>query len=302
MPSVSVIIPTYNCASMLKEAIQSVLEQTYADYEVIVVDDGSIDNTCEVVNTFTDERIRYVFQENRGRSAARNHGINLAQGKYIAFLDSDDLFLPTKLEKQVSCMEKNPGVLLSHTSYLRVNVRGEFIAEVKSGTFSGKVYPNILRRCPTATPTVMIRKEALGENLRFEETIHIGEDVILWTQLAKKSKFIGITEPLTKVRIHGGNAAFDPKMQIVGLTNIIEYAIKRDPDLSFIVRPKLLLDIYLYIAWKYLHTREKTRSLKYLKLALLNQPLTLPFSVMRKLSHMLYLETIDRCRRIQEKR
>ncbi len=124
--------------------------------------------TGEVVNKFSDKRVRYMFRKNRGCSNARNHGISLAQGRYIAFLDSADVFVPAKLEKQVSCMENNPGVLLSHTSYLRIDANGEYIKEVKSGTFSGKVYPNIMRWCPIATPTVMILREALGESLRFE--------------------------------------------------------------------------------------------------------------------------------------
>jgi glycosyltransferase involved in cell wall biosynthesis len=296
MPTVSVVIPTYNRAPMLREAIQSVLDQTYSEHEIIVVDDGSTDNTREVVNKFSDKRVRYVFQENRGRSNARNHGISLAQGRYIAFLDSDDVFVPAKLEKQVSCMEKNPGVLLSHTSYLRIDANEEYIKEVTSGTFSGKVYPNIMRWCPIATPTVMILREALGESLRFEESIHIGEDIILWAQLAKKSPFIGITEPLTKVRMHRNNAAFDPHAQITGLTNIVEFAIRLDPDLHFITRHRLLSDVYLAIGWNYFLANEKARSLKFLMLALLNQPLNPPIALICKLSTMFHSGSINRCR------
>jgi glycosyltransferase involved in cell wall biosynthesis len=286
---------------MLKEAIQSVLNQTYSDYEIIVVDDGSTDNTLEVVNAFSEKRVRYVLQQNRGPSNARNHAISLARGKYIAFLDSDDLFLPTKMEKQIACMEENPGILLSHTSYLRIGAEGEFIEEVQSGTFSGKVYPHIIRHCPIATPTVLILRAALGENLRFIETIQIGEDVILWTQLARKSTILGIDEPLSKVRIHGHNAALDPRQQIIGLMNIIEYTIRRNPDLSFLIRRMLLSDIYLNIGFNYLRTRNRVQFLKFLGLAEYMQPLEPPLFMMCRLSSMLHLEPVGRFRRIYGK-
>jgi glycosyltransferase involved in cell wall biosynthesis len=301
MPTVSVVIPTYNNASVVKEAIQSVLEQTLSDYEIIVVDDGSTDNTREVVSSFSDKRIRYVYQENHGRSSARNHAISIAQGRYIAFLDSDDLFLPTKLEKQVTYMEKNPGVLLSHTSYLRVNAQGEYIEKVKSGTFSGRVYPEIVRGCPIATPTVMIQRRALGGNLRFEENILIGEDVILWTQLARKSIILGIDEPLAKVRIRGNNAALDPRQQIIGLMNMIEYTIRWSPDFSFIVRRRLLSDIYLKIGFNYLRIGNVVQFLKFSGLAEYMQPLEPPFLMMGMLSSKLHLEPLGRFRRIYGK-
>jgi glycosyltransferase involved in cell wall biosynthesis len=105
MPTVSVIIPTYNRANYICEAIDSILAQTYADYEIIVVDDGSTDGTRQALQRWIDDgTICYYYQENRGESAARNHGIRKARGQYIAFLDSDDLFLPTKFEKQVACL------------------------------------------------------------------------------------------------------------------------------------------------------------------------------------------------------
>lgn len=107
MPKVSVVIPTHNRSSLLRRAIQSVLDQTYQDFEIIVVDDASTDDTEAVVKGFADERIRYVrHSENRGEAASRNTGIRLAKGEYIAGHDDDDVWLPPKLEKQVKAFEK----------------------------------------------------------------------------------------------------------------------------------------------------------------------------------------------------
>jgi glycosyltransferase involved in cell wall biosynthesis len=122
MPSVSIIIPTYNRAHMLLKAIQSVLNQTYQDFEVIMVDDGSTNNTEEVVRNLRDERIQYFQHEkNRGVAVSRNTGIQVANSKYIAFLDSDDEWFPTKLEKQVNRFKESKAVLISHHVRLALN-------------------------------------------------------------------------------------------------------------------------------------------------------------------------------------
>jgi hypothetical protein len=258
MPRVSVIIPFYNTRPQwLQESIQSVLAQTYTDFEVILVDDGSTESLSSLVSV-SDERVRYVRQENKGAAAARNHGIRLALGQYLAFLDSDDVFLSTKLEKQVAAMDSHLDALLSHTSYQRMTADGTPVRLVRSGTLTGRVYPQIIRRCTIATPTVMVRSEALGERRRFEESLRVGEDVILWIRLAKESAILGIDEPLAKVRIHGNNASLSPQAQITGLRNLIDHVVKDNPDLSLCFRLQVLSGTYAMIAYwhfrKYLPT------------------------------------------------
>ena len=118
MPTVSVIIPAYNRADLIGETLESVFAQTYRDYEIIVVDDGSTDNTKEVLASLAAAgKLRYTYQENAGLPAARNTGIRLAVGKYVAFLDSDDLFAPDKLEKQVAVFEANLDAMLVHSGF-----------------------------------------------------------------------------------------------------------------------------------------------------------------------------------------
>ena len=125
MPKVSVIIPTYNRAHLIGRSIQSVLNQTYQDFEIIIVDDGSTDDTEDVIRNFNDSRIIYIrHKENKGPSAARNTGIKASKGEFIAFQDSDDEWFPEKLDKQIEAFEMNPGFGIIYTDMLRIDKEG----------------------------------------------------------------------------------------------------------------------------------------------------------------------------------
>ncbi len=242
MPTVSVVIPFYNRVEWLKEAIRSVFSQTYDDYEIVVVNDGSEEDISSLANLFS-KKLRYFERPHKGRSAARNEGMRLAGGKYIAFLDADDLFMPEKLKRQVVLMEKNPHILLSHTSYTRIDAAGNCMDIVESGRFTGSVYPRIVYGCPIATPTVMLHAEAV-KSLSFEEALDAGEDILLWSLIAKKAPILGIPEPLTQVRIHGCNAAFKPYEFLEANRTIIRYACRDDSNLSPVFRLKAHSSIY----------------------------------------------------------
>jgi glycosyltransferase involved in cell wall biosynthesis len=272
MPRVSVIIPCYNRVEWLREAIRSVLDQSEPDLEVIVVDDGSsIDITPWVESD--DSRVRLVRQENRGPSAARNRGIELARGAYIAFLDSDDRFLPGKLKRQLATMDAHPEVLLSHTSYEQINQTGESLAVVGSGRFTGDVYPNIYAGCPIATPTVMVRRDALINDTRFDETVRVAEDILFWAQLARRSQIVGMEEILSQVRLHGLNASLNPVTQIAGLSNLLRRGVRRDPAVNFTARQQLARRIYQSMAVTYRKQGRKSMGRLYGALAFLAWPL-----------------------------
>lgn len=130
MVNVSVIIPAYNGASYIGEAIDSVLAQTYNNYEIIVVDDGSTDNTSQIVRAYGD-RVHYIYQENQGVAVSRNQGIRASQGEYIAFLDQDDLFFPNKLFEQLFCFELHPEAGIIHSGWQRINYCGEILGKVE---------------------------------------------------------------------------------------------------------------------------------------------------------------------------
>ena len=225
---ISVIIPFKNRLGWLLESIESVLSQTYKNVEIIVVDDASDVDLAPLHNLVkSDSRIVYLLSEGKGVSAARNTGISRATGAYIAFLDSDDLFCPEKLEIQLNYMI-DECLSFSHTSYSRMTVEGHTMEHRDTSHFKGKVFPEVLCGCPVATPAVMAEAELLRKN-RFDETISIGEDTCLWIDISYKHEFGAIKTPLVKVRIAETSAFQNKEKQMMGLTNIMSH-IARNPS------------------------------------------------------------------------
>jgi glycosyltransferase involved in cell wall biosynthesis len=251
MPKVSVIIPTYNRASVVQEAIQSVLDQTYTDYEVIVVDDGSTDNTRRAILDLTEHgrKVRYVYQRHRGRSAARNLGLRWARGEYIAFLDSDDRFLPHKLHVQVSALKENPDFGMAYCSTLEMDKRGHTLeADSHSRTsLSGWIYPELLfiKGTIIKTPSVMVRADILSEIGSFDETMDVCEDLDLWRRIARRYKILQIEEPLTMVRSKNYDPSILPE-KVAARILFYEKAIIEDPDLEKSIQSKLFSEMYCH--------------------------------------------------------
>lgn len=204
-PTVSVIIPTYNRAKILGKVIQSVLDQTYKDFEIIIVDDGSTDDTKQVLAQYKN-KIIYIYQENQGGAVARNTGINHANGKYIAFLDSDDLWFPQKLKKQVEILEQHDDFALVYTNILYIDDAGRFKSPGYSSKkfLSGYMFKETLFRKIMCghPPTWLIRKTCFEEIGSFDPDFRTSHDRDMIIRIAKKWKIYGIKEPLTMIRQH----------------------------------------------------------------------------------------------------
>jgi len=203
-PTVSVVLPTYNRAHLVGGAIQSVLDQTYRDFEIIVVDDGSSDNTEEVIKSFSDPRIRYVrHQENRGGSAARNTGIKLAKGEFIAFQDSDDEWLSEKLDKQIKTI-KNLNFIewggIYCGFYLVLNKR----CVEKKATMVGNLKRELLNEELDigASSTLLFPIEVITEIGLFDETFDRHQDWEYLIRFFRRYKLFAVEEPLVKVYGH----------------------------------------------------------------------------------------------------
>ena len=202
-PTVSVIIPTYNRAHLIGRAIQSVLNQTYQDFEIIVVDDASTDNAEEIVNSFDDKRIRYIrLKENSGTSAApRNTAIRIARGKYIAFLDSDDEWLPEKLEKQIRLFEtvfSKVGIIYTDMWRINKNEKKKYWHSSRIMPEDGIIYEEALnyRVEFIGTATLAIKKECFGKAGLFDEKLPMYIDTELLMRMSKYYCFCHIEEPL----------------------------------------------------------------------------------------------------------
>jgi glycosyltransferase involved in cell wall biosynthesis len=194
-PRVSVIIPTYNRARIIEEAVDSVLAQDYKDFELIIVDDGSTDNTSEVLAPYGNEA-SILFQENKGVSAARNRGIAEASGMLIAFLDSDDLWLPQKLSAQVEFFNQKPEALICQTEevWVRNGIRVNPGRRHKKP--SGMIFEPSLKLCLVSPSAVMIRRELLDRTGGFDETLPACEDYDLWLRISCRVPVYLIETPL----------------------------------------------------------------------------------------------------------
>lgn len=206
-PLVSVIIPTYNRCQLVQEAIDSVLVQTHPHYELIVVDDGSTDGTGDVLQTRYAGKIIYIWQENQGESAARNYGISAARGEYIAFLDSDDLWLPEKLSRQVSVLENNPDVGAVFCQAWHIDGNGQRLDLQPLGFNSVPADFDLdtllmRNRIPAGASTGMIRSSIFEKIGTFSQDIRYGEDWDLWLRISANSSIILIPEPLVSYRQH----------------------------------------------------------------------------------------------------
>lgn len=223
-PRVSVIIPTYNRAALLNQAIVSVLDQTFTDFELIVVDDGSTDDTPTVVSAFQDRRIRYVYQDNAGRSAARNRGIELARGEYVAFLDSDDLYLPNKLAVQVAVFERSPALGLVGGGFRQVNEKGDVLSEVCPWLrFSCLDLHTWLFACPQMPSSVMVQREWLTRVGGFDGSVETAEDWDLFLRLARAGCQMAWVEKLVSAyRIHSANSVTRASSHVRSMVAVLD--------------------------------------------------------------------------------
>ncbi len=192
---VSCIIPTYNRAIYLKQAIDSVLNQQFDSYELIVVDDGSSDNTASIVNEY-GSNIRYVKQYNRGVSAARNLGLEIARGKYIAYLDSDDLWTPCKLSIQSRFLEQNLDYCLCYTEEIWYRNGIRVNPGKRHRKYSGYIFPKCLPLCIISPSSAMMHKKILEMIGGFNEDLPAAEDYDLWLRITSKFQVYLVPVPL----------------------------------------------------------------------------------------------------------
>lgn len=245
-PAVSVIIPTYNRANYLKKSIQSVVSQTIKDIEIIIINNYSTDNTLEVINSFNDQRIKTINFKNRGVIArSRNQGIVQSTGKYIAFLDDDDIWCQDKLELQIKYLEAHPefGAVYSNAIIIdeKDNKKGFLIDRGRAK--EGQVFQNLLGGNFIAILTVLMRRELLESIGLFNEepSLIAIEDYEYWMRISLKFEFGYIGKPLALYRIH--NTSMSKKNSVAVLRQKVLRMLLNDRDASERYHNKILRNI-----------------------------------------------------------
>lgn len=237
VPRVAVIIPTFNRAKLLAAAIDSVLRQSYGHFELIVIDDGSTDDTENVVKGFHDPRLVFVKQENRGRSAARNRALGMTRAPYIAFLDSDDTYLDHKLEQQIDFMDHRPDVDMLYTSAVCVDGQGKPIDNQRYEAWAeGNIYTKVAFFQPVTItlPTVMLRREVLDAVGGFDEAMERFEDTDLWRRIAKKHRVGILRQPTCVLTTHGDNSLVsqNPDKIVSAIEYYVAKIFREDADVG----------------------------------------------------------------------
>lgn len=195
MPEVSVIIPTYNRASFLKEAIESVLNQEYSDFELIIIDDGSTDSTRKIIEQY-EGKLRYYYQPHKGVSPARNAGLRLARGNFIAFLDSDDLWKKEKLKIQIEFMKNHSEAMVCYTEEIWIRKGVRVNPKKKHKKHSGWIFDKVVPICLLSLSSALFRKKLFEKIGVFDENLPTCEDYDLGLRIACKYPIHLIEEPL----------------------------------------------------------------------------------------------------------
>ena len=275
--TVSVIIPTYNRANLIGKAIKSVLNQTYKDLEVIVVDDGSTDNTEEIVKSFTDFKIHYIcHKHNRGASAARNTGIKASRGEYIAFLDSDDEWLTEKLDKQMKIfVSESSEVGVVYTGDYYVDGKDKKIKKVHIPRKEGYIYEELLAGNYVGTPSaLLVKKECFTKIGVFDEDLSGCEDYDMWFRIAKYYKFRYVKDLLVVCLIHDNQITANSEIMIEGIKRIQTKYSK-----EFRKRPYSYSTRYFYLGNKFCHLGKMREGQKYLVKAIIIYPFCIKYYI-----------------------
>lgn len=265
MIKVSVIVPAYNAMRFLPQTVKSALSQTWQDLELVVVDDGSSDGTAAFVEQYPDIRMKLVRQTNKGLAAARNSGIAASQGKYIALLDADDLWEPTKLEEQVARLTDRPEIGLVHTAIRYINETGDEINRVLSVKGDGDVWEKVVVHNPVRCgSTPLIRRECFEAVGMFDPALSFSEDWEMWIRIARRYHFATIDKPLTLYRQHGANMTKSYRTIMPNFETIIERAFRDAPAGNDSLKREAYGRAYLFAAWRAFFARDipMTKSLR----------------------------------------
>ena len=225
---ISVITPTYNRARFLPAAVASVLSQTFGDFELIIVDDGSEDNTPDVLKPFfADRRVRYVYQENQGQSHARNLALKQATGDFIAFLDSDDVWARDKLEKQLAVFRANSEVDIVHGDEAIINEQGSVVSLQNMRRYSGRITRYLLADNSVSITTALVRRRCFDEMGGFDTSVGVADDYELWLRFSARYCYQYEPGIVASYRVMADQISSDKRRRYAANERIIQQFLAR---------------------------------------------------------------------------
>lgn len=250
-PLISVIIPTYNSEKTIQQTIDSVLNQTWTNLELIVINDGSQDSTLDIVTRIKDPRLKVLSYPNAGVSASRNRGISQAEGEFISFLDADDLWTKDKLEAQLTALQANPQAAVAYSWTDHIDENGQFLRSGVHRTINGDVYAELLKSNFLANGSnVLIRTQALEEIGTFNQSLSQAEDWDMYLRLAIRYHFVSVPSPHILYRITPTSASGNVfKMEAVSL-QIIEKYYRQAPKHLQSLKRESIDNLYKYLIYK----------------------------------------------------
>ncbi len=252
MPLISVIIPVYNGEKTIRETLESLFKQTFTDFEVLVINDGSKDATLEIVSSIKDPRIKVFSYPNAGPSASRNRGIALASGEYISFLDADDLWTADKLEAQLKTLQAHPEAALAYSWTDFINESNQFLRRGSYINVTGDVYKHLLLTDFLENGSnPLVRKKALEEVGDFDESLTHGEDWDLWLRLAIRYPFVAVPSAQILYRFYANSSSTNVSKMEEGSLSVLNRAFSQAPTLQYL-KPTCLANLYKYLTFKIL--------------------------------------------------
>ena len=231
LPLISIGVSAYNRKDYLRLSLDSLLTQTYPNCEIIVVDDGSSDGTGEMMAAEYPQ-IRYIYQENAGDAAAKNHAAREAHGKYIVFNDSDDLFLPDTVERLYNALPENPGNACSYGTYQTIDAAGNSLPTKKKVTFypSGMIVCDLLKHIVVNNCGTLIPRPLFLEAGGFDETLRVSYDYKFFLKIAGTTPFFAVQEPVFLRRRHGNNLSGATYAKLLIVLKVVEGFAAENPD------------------------------------------------------------------------
>jgi glycosyltransferase involved in cell wall biosynthesis len=263
---VTVLMPVYNCEKYVREAIDSVLEQTFTDFEFLIINDGSTDSTLEIINSYADPRIKVISKENGGVSCALNTGLKHAAGKYIARFDADDICYPNRLKEQYEFMVAHPEYVMIGADADYVNQNGDYVFTYNNTGYSdGEIRAAIYSRNPFIHSAVFYVKDVIVNCGGYDLKAHTFEDHLLWIKVLQKGKVCNFRKSFIKVRLNPESVTTDERLRGKRFLEIRQQILTGDGEISDEQEKELLsvikkqasremrmLGYHLFIAKKYL--------------------------------------------------